>query len=55
VITFWPEDSEIPLTLHEVVPLHVPLPPLSFDHVTAVTPTPSDAEPDKLRLELVVE
>jgi len=45
----------MPLALHEVVPLAVPLPPRLFDHVTCVTPTASDAVPPILNDELLVE
>ena len=34
-------------TLHDVVPDADPLPPLLFDQVTDVTPTLSDAMPDR--------
>jgi hypothetical protein len=44
-----------PLALHDVVPLHVPVAPLSLDHVTDVTPTLSVAIPERLSVELFVD
>ena len=45
VMLFKPLAREIPEQLQLVVPMHVPLPPVLFDHVTWVTPTLSDAVP----------
>jgi hypothetical protein len=45
VMTLDPPSSVIPLALHEVVPIAVPLPPRSLAHVTCVTPTASLAVP----------
>ena len=39
---------------HDVVPLAVPLPPRELAQVTLLTPTLSDALPDKLMDELLV-
>jgi len=39
VITFVPICIAMLLHVHVAVPLHVPLPPRSFDHVTCVAPT----------------
>ena len=33
-ITFTPDASEIPLTVHELVPVATPLPPRSHDQLT---------------------
>jgi hypothetical protein len=41
-------------TLHDVVPLAVPLPPRLLDQVTWVTPTLSEAEPPRLNVPLEV-
>ena len=47
VRTFVPSWRAMPLADQEVVPVAVPLPPRSFDQVTWVTPTLSDAVPAK--------
>ena len=55
VITFCPLKRVISLTVQELVPVHVPLPPRSLDHDTWVTATLSEAEPPILRDEASVE
>jgi hypothetical protein len=50
-----PEYRVIPLILQLVVPEAVPDPPLSFDQVTLVTPTSSDAVPPRLIVDDEVE
>jgi hypothetical protein len=45
VMTLAPPSNVIPLALHEVVPIAVPLPPRLLAHVTCVTPTASLAVP----------
>ena len=45
VMTLAPSVSVMLAILHEVVPVAVPLPPVSHSHVTLVTPTVSDAVP----------
>jgi hypothetical protein len=55
VMTLSPLDSDIPLWLQVVVPLQVPLPPLSLVQLTRVTPTLSEAVPPMFRLLLLVE
>jgi len=44
VMTFCPEERGT-LQLQGLVPLHEPLPPLSFAQLTLVTPTLSEADP----------
>ena len=46
-MTLLPRASAIPFADQEVVPAQVPLPPVLLDQVTRVTPTESDAVPDK--------
>jgi len=55
VMMLVPASNAIPLTVHEAVPLAVPLPPRLFAHVTCVTPTLSEAVPPRLIVLLVVE
>jgi hypothetical protein len=55
VITFAPIWSTIPGALHVLTPVHVPLPPRSFDHLTFVTPMLSEATPDIDCVRLVVK
>ena len=55
VMLFVPLVSAILLHDHDVVPVHVPLPPVVvFDHATAVTPILSDAVPASVIGVLVV-
>jgi hypothetical protein len=54
VMTFAPVTSGIPAALQLVVPVAVPLPPRSLDHVTWVTPTLSAAEPLKRIVDAVM-
>jgi hypothetical protein len=53
VKTISPSDIGMPEIDHESVPLAVPLPPLELTQVTLLTPTLSEALPDKLIDELV--
>lgn len=53
VMTLAPVVRAILAALQEVVPVQVPLPPLSFAHVTLVHPV--EAVPDTVTVELVVE
>ena len=48
VMTFDPLLRVIEGTLHEVVPVAVPLPPALLLHVTEVTPTLSEAVPARV-------
>lgn len=54
VMTLLPDCSVMPDADHEVVPEQVPEPPLSLDHVTAATPTLSEAVPPMERVDEVV-
>ena len=54
VIVFKPCCSAIPECDHELVPLHVPLPPALFDQLTDDIASPPDAVPPMLRVELLV-
>ena len=54
LITFCPLYRVMPVLLQDVVPLHVPLPPRSFDQETWVTPTVSEAAPAMFRVLLLV-